>query len=95
MSDFYSPQERRTARKAHQCTYCAEPIAVGDEYVFQKGNYDCHWYENKMHPECFEELCCEGEGEFTPYSNERRDRHAVNLCPPNVGNEATPAAPVK
>lgn len=47
-----------------------EPIAAGSEYVFQKGNYDGRWYENKMHPECFEDMC-DGDGEFTPYSNER------------------------
>ena len=70
MSDFYHPQELRKAAKAHRCTYCAEPIVAGDEYVFQKGNYDGRWYENKMHPECFEDMC-EGDGEFTPYSNER------------------------
>ena len=70
MSDFYNPHEVRKAAKAHRCTYCGEPIAVGEEYVFQKGNYDGRWYENKMHPECFEDMC-EGDGEFTPYSNER------------------------
>jgi hypothetical protein len=70
MSDFYNPHEHRIARKMHRCTYCAEPIAVGDGYVFQKGVYDGRWYENKMHPECFEDLC-EGDGEFTPYSNDR------------------------
>ncbi len=46
MSDFYNPHENRTARKLHKCTYCAEPIAVGEGYVFQKGNYDGRWYEN-------------------------------------------------
>ncbi len=71
MSDFYNPHEDRTARKAHRCTYCAEPIAVCEHYVHQTGVYDGKWYTNKMHPECFKELCDEGEGEFTPYSNER------------------------
>lgn len=71
MSDFYNPHEDRTARKAHQCTYCAEPISVGEHYVHQTGVYEGRWYTNKMHPECFQELCDEGEGEFAPYSNER------------------------
>lgn len=71
MSDFYNPSVSRKARKSHQCTYCAELIAAGEGYVSQKGNYDGRWYENKMHPECFEELCDDGDGEFTPYSNER------------------------
>lgn len=71
MSDFYNPHEDRKARKAHRCTYCAEAIAVGEHYVHQTGVYDGRWYANKMHPECFQELCDEGEGEFTPYSNER------------------------
>ena len=70
MSDFYNPQEHRKARKAHTCTYCAEPINVGDIYVHQTGVYDCHWYTSKMHPECFDDMC-DGDGEYTPYSNER------------------------
>ncbi len=71
MSDFYNPHEIRTARKAHQCNYCAEEIDAGTEYSHQTGVYDGRWYTNKMHPECFADQCEEGEGEFTPYSNER------------------------
>ena len=72
MSNFYNPHENRTARKLHKCTYCAEPIAFGEVYVFQKGNYDGSWYENKMHPECSEDMCeSGGDGEYTPYVNER------------------------
>ena len=71
MSDFYNPHENRISRKLHKCTYCAEPIDVGEGYVFQKGNYDGRWYESKMHPECFEDMCDSGDGEYTPYSHER------------------------
>lgn len=71
MSDFYNPHECRTARKAHQCIYCAETINVGDEYVHQTGVYEGKWYTSKMHPECFEGMCDGGEGEYTPYSHER------------------------
>jgi len=71
MSDFYHPHENRIARKAYRCTYCAEAVNAGDHYVHQTGVYDGHWYTNKMHPECFEELCDDGDWEFTPYSNER------------------------
>lgn len=80
MSDFYNPHENRTARKLHKCTYCAEPIAIGEGYVFQKGNYDGRWYESKMHPECFEDMCDSGDGEYTPYSNERP---RAEVLPPN------------
>lgn len=71
MSDFYSPSESRTARKPHRCTYCGEQINSGDTYTYQKGVYDGAWYESKMHPECFEDCFDGGEGEYTPYSNER------------------------
>lgn len=71
MSDFYHPHETRKARKLHHCTYCAEPISPGDEYAHQTGVYDGRWYVNKMHPECFDDLCSDPDGEFTPYSNER------------------------
>lgn len=71
MSDFYNPPEDRTARKAHQCTYCAEKINVGEFYVHQTGVYDGRWYTTKMHPECFGDFIYSGDGEYTPYSNER------------------------
>jgi len=71
MADFYNPHENRVARKAHQCTYCGESIDVGDGYVHQTGVYDGKWFTSKMHPECFEDMCDIGDGEYTPYSNER------------------------
>lgn len=71
MSDFYNDAIDRVARKPHRCTYCGEGIAKGDHYQFQKGNYDGSWFESKMHPECFEDMCDAGDGEYMPYSNER------------------------
>lgn len=77
MSDFYNPHEDRTARKAHRCTYCAEPIAVCEHYVHQTGVYDGKWYTNKMHPECLAmhqadaDKYGEREWEYSPYSHER------------------------
>jgi hypothetical protein len=71
MSDFFNPSKNRVARRPHRCTYCGEDIGQGDTYVFQKGNYDGRWFESKMHPECFEDMCENGDGEYTPYSNER------------------------
>ena len=70
VSDFYNPPKIRTARKPHQCTYCAEAINAGESYTHQTGVYDSKWYEDKMHPECFEEFCYD-DGGFTRYSNER------------------------
>jgi hypothetical protein len=70
MNDFYNPLQTRTARKAHRCTWCGEPIDTGSTYVHQTGVYDNRWFSNKMHPECFEDMC-DGDGEWLPYSNER------------------------
>jgi hypothetical protein len=71
MSDFFNQAEDRKARKDHRCTYCGEDINKGDVYVFQKGNWDGRWFESKMHPECFDDMCENGDGEYTCYSNER------------------------
>ncbi len=71
MSDFYAENKQRTAAKNHRCTYCGEGINKGDEYTFQKGNYEGRWFESKLHPECFEDLCENGDGEYIPYSNDR------------------------
>ncbi len=69
--NFFNPQVSRKASKDHSCSYCAEPINKGDYYTFQKGNCEGRWFESKMHPECFDDMCEQGDGEYTPYSNER------------------------
>lgn len=71
MSDFFNPSEKRKARKLHRCTYCGENISNGETYTFQKGNWDGRWFESKMHSECFDDLCENGDGEYSLYSNER------------------------
>ena len=76
MSDFFTPAKTVTAKKSHRCTYCGQQIGYGDEYQFQKGNYDGRWFVTKMHSECFDEMCETGEEEYTPYSNERPEATA-------------------
>ena len=71
MSDFFNPHIDRTAKKQHRCTFCGEAINTGDQYVFQKGNWEGTWFETKMHPECFDDMVEYGDGEYTMYSNER------------------------
>lgn len=74
MSDFFNDAITRTARKRHRCTYCGEGIAAGEDYTYQKGNWDGRWFESKMHPECFDDLCENGDDEYLPYSNERPEK---------------------
>lgn len=71
MSDFFNDPLLRKARKQCKCTYCAESIHIGEEYVFQKGNWDGRWFESKMHPECFDAMSDDDDGEYLPYYNER------------------------
>lgn len=71
MSNFFNPSIQRKAARRHRCSYCGEAINTGDGYTFQKGNYEGRWFESKMHPECFEDMAENGDGEYTPYSNDR------------------------
>lgn len=71
MSNFVNPDVERIARIKHKCTYCGESINKGDTYQYQKGNWFGRWFETKMHPECFEDLCESGEGEYTLYGQDR------------------------
>jgi hypothetical protein len=71
MSNFYGPHETRKARRPHRCTYCGEAIPVGTQYEHQTGVYDGRWFTNKMHSECFEDMCETNCSAFMPYSNER------------------------
>lgn len=75
MEDFYNPHERRKAVKQHRCTYCGETIEVGDAYTHQTGVHDGHWFTSKLHDECFDDLCENGDGEYAPYSNDRPTLH--------------------
>ena len=79
MSDFFSDQKVVTARKDHRCTYCGESISKGEKYTYQQGNWNGRWFESKMHNECFADLCESGDGEYTPYSNERPTKDEVGL----------------
>lgn len=71
MSDFCRDAEWRKAIKGHRCTYCGEDILKGELYQEQTGVWDGKAFRNKFHSECFDALCEDGEGEFTPYSGER------------------------
>lgn len=71
MSGFYGNTVRRKARKDHRCSYCGEQIHSGEYYEFQSGVWEGRWFNSHMHPECFEEMCESGEGEYDLYVNER------------------------
>lgn len=69
--NFYSPDRQRLARIAHKCTWCAEEIPKGEAYTHQSGVHDGAFFVTKMHEECWREFNEIGDGEYTPYSNER------------------------
>jgi len=71
---YYTPPEKRTARKPHRCTYCAEQIDVGAQYERWMSVSDGKASTNKMHPECLTYLQEDSEGgyfEYCPYEGER------------------------
>ena len=71
MADYCRAPEWRTAAKEHRCIYCGESIPKGESYREQTGYWEGSAFRNRFHAECFQALCDEGEGEFTPYSEER------------------------
>jgi len=40
------------ARKAHQCTECRMPIAVGVRHTRISSMFDGHWEEYRLHTDC-------------------------------------------
>ena len=79
MSNFYTEAIVRKARKDHICSYCGELIDSDNFYLYQKGHWNGSWFESKMHGECFDALCEDGDGEYTPYSHERPETRRVVL----------------
>jgi hypothetical protein len=71
MANFFNESMIRRARKDHECTYCGELIEKGSDYTFQDGHHDGSWFTSKMHDECFDDFCTNGDGEYTMYDNER------------------------
>lgn len=80
MGNFYNNAITRKAAKSHRCSYCGETIHKGTEYSHQKGRYEGSWYDNRMHFECYEDLCENGDGEYTLYSNERPRPFQCRFC---------------
>jgi hypothetical protein len=39
--------------------------------MFQKGINEGSWYENKMHPECFDDYRSLKGGDYVPYQQDR------------------------
>lgn len=74
MSGYFRPSVQRIARIPHRCISCGWPIARGEQYAEQTGYWDGLAFRNRFHAECFEDLCNEGDGEFTPYSGEPPER---------------------
>lgn len=74
MSGFYRPPISRKAAKDHRCTFCGWNIPKGEVYQEQTGVWDGAAFRSKFHEECFDTLCEDGDGEFTPYSAEPPER---------------------
>ena len=77
---YSTPPETRTARKQHRCTYCAELIEVGAQYLRWMSVDDGKAMANKMHPECISFLENEhgyGYFEYDLYGGERPQIEAV------------------
>ena len=68
---FHTTPETRTARKPHQCTWCAFTIPVGEKYVAWVTFEDGLAGPNKMHEDCYEVASADGPFEYCPYENER------------------------
>jgi len=66
--------ETRTSRKIHRCSWCGQPIAVGEKYQYSSGVFEGAFATNRLHPECDEAAQNDyretGEG-FALYENER------------------------
>lgn len=74
MSDFFREPEHPVARKAAQCIACCWPIEQSEKYVRQTGIWDGRWFVNRFHAECFDVLCSDAEGEFSPGSFDPPER---------------------
>ena len=72
---YCTPVKTRKAQREHRCTNCGEMILKGEMYNVWESVEET-WFKNKMHPECYESMCDEGEFEYMPFSGERPKRVA-------------------
>lgn len=67
----------KAARKAHQCIWCSQSIAVGESYTYERSIFEGDPQSHHWHPECLEAMreviAYEGGGEvtFDAYNEER------------------------
>jgi hypothetical protein len=73
-------ESKRRARIAHRCSWCGQPIQVGEVYVRTRFVFEGDPGSNKFHLECDKAAADDyaewGEG-FMPYENERPAKLAV------------------
>ena len=66
---FNTPATTQTARKVHQCSWCAKAIKAGESYERWASYVDGSCTTNKMHLACVpicNEACSEGDGTYIP-----------------------------
>lgn len=85
-----------TARKAHRCTWCSQPIKPGAIYR-RWVTFDDGVFTSKMHPECVDACRAEcrefpGEG-YLPYENDRPSIPNLGISGPlSVSSESRDCA---
>lgn len=67
-------ESKQHARKEHRCSWCGQPIPIGEEYVRVRGVFEGNPLVNKLHPECDDAAAADyrewGEG-YSLYENDR------------------------
>jgi len=51
--DFCTPLTTPRARKVHRCTWCGEPIAIGEKHKAWAGTFDGDFSQSRLHDECY------------------------------------------
>jgi hypothetical protein len=73
-------ESKQRARKAHRCSWCGQPIPVGEVYLRTRFVFEGYPGSNRFHLECDKAAADDyaecGEG-FMPYENQRPAKLAV------------------
>lgn len=80
MSDYYESSRVKRAKKHHYCTWCCEPILMGDPYTSAYGVHEGSPFRDPWHNECYSAVQAEAQRQKLSLYTYDFEKHTRGVC---------------